>query len=175
MFTLVLLTAISAPPEIAPPPRLLDPDAADKRSMRWVLRFKIQDGKDYLSQVRHLEATLLVPCPGENDCIYFPDLSDLTTRRTATNKDLEKLAEHIRFSDSRKEAVGGIAAEVKLNFTPEKFFACFPRDIEDDLARKERAYRGQKPFEIEQTIFLVKASNKKAEITVMEQTLKKTP
>ena len=33
MFTLVLLTAISTPPEIAPPPARLDPDAVDKRSI----------------------------------------------------------------------------------------------------------------------------------------------
>ena len=61
MFTLVLLTAISTPPEIAPPPRVLDPDAVDKRSIRWVLRFKIQDGKDYLNQLRHLKATYSYP------------------------------------------------------------------------------------------------------------------
>ena len=64
---------------------------------------------------------------------------------------------------------------MKLNFTPKTFWAFFPRDIEDELAQKEQAYRGKKPCEIEETIFLVKVSNNKAEIAVMEQTLKKTP
>ena len=123
---------------------------------------------------RHLKATLLVPCPGTNDCIYLLDLAHLKIRRSATNEDLEKLAEHIRFSDSRKEAVEGIAAEVKLNFTPKTYLGLLPTRHRRRTGAEEQAYRGKKPCEIEETIFLVKVSNDKAEIAVMEQTVKKT-
>ena len=65
------------------------------------------------------------------------------------------LASKIRFSDARRDAVQGVAGAVNLDFTPRTFWAFFPKDLEDKLARLETGYRNKRSEDIEETIFRI--------------------
>src|SRR5438067_2991103 len=134
MSGLLLLAALAAPPEVAPPPRAVDPEAARAKSLRWVLRFKVESGKNYVEQLKLLNAAILIPLPGSEKALLIPDLTKPETRREATEKDYKELDLKIRFSDTRREAVVGVAGALGLDFTPKTFFAFFPRKVEDELA-----------------------------------------
>jgi hypothetical protein len=170
------LVAPAAPPEVAPPPRSIDPDDAANRSLRWILRFQVQSGKDYVEQLKLLGATVLVPHPTDDKkALLFPDLAKPDTQRDPSGDDLKGLAEKIKFSDARKEVVESVAQALGLDFKPKAFWAFFPRAVEDELAKKELAYRNRKADEIDQTVFRVVVRDGKAEITVVEQRVKRKP
>ena len=143
--------------------------------MRWVLRFRVEDGEDYVKQLRLLEAVVGVPTADRKKLVIVPDLAAPTMHKIATDEEINKLAARVRFSDARKEAVKGVAGELGLDFTPTEFWAFFPHSVEEELARKELAYRNRHSDEIEQTIFRVTIREGRPEISVDDQVLKKSP
>lgn len=143
------------------------------QALRWVLRFQTRDGKDYVEQLKLLNATLLVPDPSDKKkAILVPDLSKPEDRREATDEDYKRLSDRVKFSDSRIDAVKGVAGALGLDFTPKEFQAFLSKDVEDELARKEREYRTRRVDDIEQTIFRIVVRNGKVVITVVEQRVK---
>ena len=159
--------------EVAPPPREVKGDSTGGRNLRWVLRFRVTSGRDYVEQLAVLNAKILIPTPdAETKAILFPDLKKPDTRRELGEKEIREFADHLKFADSRREAVGGVAQALGLDFTPKTFFAFFPRDFEEELARKERAYRDRRVEDIEQTIFRITMREGKVQVEVEEQTAK---
>jgi hypothetical protein len=147
-------------------------DSTRARGLRWVLRFKVSNGRDYLAQLQAMQAELLFPIPGSKDSMIVKDISS-PAPKVATDKDLSGLARKIQFSDNRRDAVQGVAGAVGLDFTPKTFFAFFPKDIEDKLAKLETAYRNRRAEDIEETIFRVTIRGGSYEFVVDEQILKK--
>lgn len=147
-------------------------DSTLGRNLRWVLRFRVSSGRDYLEQLRAMQAKVLVPIPGSDRCIFFPDLHDLSRHRIATDDDLRLLANQIKFCDTRREAVLQVAGTLGLDFKPTTFWAFFPKTLEEELARLERNYRNRRPEDIEETIFRVTFRAGKPEVVVEEQRLK---
>ena len=175
MYSLFFIAAFGARRKLHHLPRPIDFDATNKRSKRWVLRFNVQGGKDYVQQLKLLGAILAFPEPEGLEVLLIPDLSDPKKRRYATIDDLTELAKKLREGDERKDVVEAIAKELSLQFVPKRFWAFFPRAFEDDLAKKEIRFRNLKPEEISETIFLVTVHDGKPEIKVVEQTAKKRP
>ncbi len=168
------LVSAAAPPEVAPPPRVVDPDTAAARSLRWTLRFKVESGKDYIEQVGILGGSILLPIPPENTkAILVPDANKPKERREATEKDLKDFQEHLQFTDERSEAVKSVANALGLDFTPKKFLAVFPKELEAELVRKEAEYRNRRVEDIEQTVFRIVIRGEKAEVVVEEQQVQK--
>jgi len=56
-----------------------------------------------------------------------------------------------------------------LNFSPPKFLAFFPKDIEEELATREREYRGRRENEIFSTTFKVLVRDGRPAIVVTDQ------
>lgn len=176
MFAITLLMALTLPPETAPPPRAIVPKDDATRSTRWILRLKVQSGRDYVDQLKTLGAFVLLPDPSFSDrAILIPDLTKPKQRREATAKDLTELAGMFKLSDHRKDAVLAVAKELEIDFTPVALWVFLPKQIEDELAQKEKGYRSRKVEEIEQTVFRVVVQDGKVEISVDEQSLKKKP
>lgn len=148
-------------------------DSTLGRNMRWVLRFKVSSGRDYLEQLRAMGAELLIPIPGSDKCVLISDLNKESDQRQASDDDLRRMSEKIKFSDSRPEAVRGVSQTLKLDFTPKSFWAFFPKEIEQDLAKKETGYRNRRTEDIEETIFRVTVRGGSYELVVDEQTLKR--
>ncbi|HEY2911252.1 MAG TPA: hypothetical protein VGI99_13460 [Gemmataceae bacterium] len=140
------------------------------RSLRWVLRFSTADGQDYVDQLAALDAVILIPLPPDNkECLFFPSLKRPRERRMATERDLQKLAGQVRFSDSRPQSVGSVCAALGVDARPSSFWAFFPARVEEELAKKEIGYRNRRPEEIAETIFRLTVRNGSATIVVVDQ------
>ncbi len=149
-------------------------DSTRARSLRWILRFRTRDGRDYLDQLKALGATVMVPVPPENKQMYlFRDLTNPKPGTIATDADIAVLARQIQFSDFRRESVEGIGRALNLNYTPSVFWAFFPTDLEQQLSRLEVAYRNRRPEDIEETIFMVTVRNGEPALVVVEQRAKR--
>ena len=105
--------------------------------------------------------------------MYFPDLKNSKTGRLATAADTRVVASQIKFSDGRPDSVSGVTSALRLDFRPKVFWAVFPKNIEEELDRKERGYRNRRPEDIEETIFSVKVSGGNYDITVADQSIKR--
>ena len=146
---------------------------AKERSQRWVLRFKVAEGKEYVEQLKALGAEILIPLPPDNKkAILIRDLSK-PEQKDATDADLKRLAGKVQFSDKRKEAVAGMMEVLKVDGKPTECWAFFPKELADELARKEMNYRNRRAEDIELTVFLVTVRGGKPEIVVADQQAKK--
>lgn len=146
-------------------------DSTNARSLRWVLRFRTTDGADYVRQLAAMGASVLVPLPPENkQCLLVGDLRN-PAPRPATDDDLKSLAGQIKFSDTRPGSVAGVCAALRVTQPAQSFWAFFPRGLEDELARKERAYRNRRPEDIAETVFQVVVRDGSYEVVVIGQTV----
>jgi hypothetical protein len=119
-------------------------------------------------------ATIVVPVPPENkQVMYFPDLKNVSSGRIATDADTHVIARQVKFSDGRADSVRGVTSALRLNFSPKVFWAVFPKNIEEELERKERGYRNRRPEDIEETIFRITVSGGSVTIVVDDQQVKR--
>ncbi|MBN9118447.1 MAG: hypothetical protein J0I06_04680, partial [Planctomycetes bacterium] len=119
-------------------------DSTRARGLRWVLRFRVASGKDYLDQLKAMGAEILIPLPPDNKkCILIRDLND-PKQKVADDADLKRLAGKIQFSDSRRDQVKDVCGVLGVNTTPPPaaFWAFFPKNLEEELARKLRRRPG---------------------------------
>jgi hypothetical protein len=151
-------------------------DSTRARGLRWVLRFSVRSGSDYISQLKAMGAEILIPLTSDKDCLVIENL-DNPRARAATDADFKRLASKIQFSDNRQRMVKevietlGVGASVRGN--PKAFWAFFPKELEEELARKETSWRNRRPEDIEETIFKVTIRGGKFELVVEEQVAKK--
>jgi hypothetical protein len=145
------------------------------RSMRWVMKFSVRDGRDYVGQLGLMKATLLVPIPPVNkQMMIFEDLRNPQPGRIASDSDIDRLSRQMRFSDVSDDAVKEVARALGITgFTPQAFFAFFPKDLEDDLAKKERDFRRKRTEDIEETKFKVTVTGNTFRVEVVEQKMKR--
>ena len=149
-------------------------DSTLGRNLRWVLRFKVQSGRDYLDQLRTMGAELLLPEPATDKCILIADLNKPGDQRLASDNDMRRLGSKVKFSDSRPEIVRAVAKELGISgFTPKSFWAFFPKELENDLSKKEKGYRNRNPEDIEETIFLVTVNGTNFDFRVVDQKVKR--
>jgi len=148
--------------------------SARQRSLRWILRFSTVDGRDYLRQLGGIGAVILIPIPPENNRAYiFRNLANPKAGEFVGDNEWKSLDNQIRFCDVRRDSVQNVSTALGLDFTPNSFWAYFPRGFEDDLSRKEQAYNNRKPEDIDETVFTVVMRDGSATISVAKQTLKR--
>lgn len=148
-------------------------DSTRARGLRWVLRFNTKSGQDYLNQLKALKAVMMIPVPPDNKLMLI--LRDLGNPRIgvyATDADIAEQAEKIQFQDTRKESNEAIHDALRLPFTPNAFWAFFPRALEDEMSRMETSYQNKKSNQIKETVFQVIVSGGEARLRVVAQKLK---
>lgn len=143
-----------------------DPTSSANRGVRWELNFKTSDGKDYLEQLRVMKATLLIPQPGDWKTYKAYNLS--AGGLTGEDFDTAKLP-GLYFIDDDPGSASRLVRAMGLGFSPPKFLAFFPKDIEEELAAKERDFRGRKEGEIFSTSFRILIRDGKPTIQVISQ------
>ena len=150
-------------------------DSTRARGLRWVLRFKVAGGSDYVDQLKAMGAEVLIPLTSDKDCILIPDLSNPAAQKVASDTDFKRLARKIQFSDNRPAQVRDVLATlgVKAPGNPKAFWAFFPKNLEDELASMETNFRNRRPEQIEETIYQVTVRNGKFELKVVDQVAKK--
>ena len=141
------------------------------RSLRWVMRFQTNGGRDYLDQLQALGAIVLVSVPPEKKQMYvFKDLRNPKPGIVATDAELGTYSQQIQFCDSKPKSGEEVGRALNLNFVPGEFWAIFPRGIEEELAKLEKSYRNRRPEDVEQTIFRVSVVGGQYKLVVSEQT-----
>jgi hypothetical protein len=91
----------------------------------------------------------------------------------ATDDDMKRLADQIKFSDTRPASVAGVCSALGVREPARSFWAFFPRTLEDELSRKETNYRNRRAEDIEETIFRVVIRGGSYEVVVYDQTAKR--
>ena len=146
-------------------------DLTKARSLRWVMKFETSGGRDYLEQLHALGAIILVPVPSRTGQFYvFKDLVNPKPGALATDDEIRQYFNQVTFGDSDRDTLAKLAPALNLDFTPTSFSAVFPKGIENQLADKERAYRGLRPEQIGTTKFSVIRSGGSYQFRVVEQT-----
>lgn len=143
-----------------------DPSSSASRGIRWELNFKTASGEDYLNQLRAMKATLLMPQPADWKTYKAYRLSEANP--AGEDYDINKLP-GLHFIDDEGGSATRLARAMGLAFSPPKFLAFFPKDIEEELARKEHEFRGRKESEIFSTSFRILVRDGKPTITVIDQ------
>jgi hypothetical protein len=142
-----------------------DATSSSNRAVRWELIFKTENGRDYLNQLAAMKATLVIPNPPDfKSSKEYTDLSSAVGRAFTMD---EKPG--LYFVDDDGGSAGKLARALGLDFGPPYFIAFFPKDIEEELASKERAYRGRKENEIFSTKFKILIRDGRPSITVVDQ------
>src|SRR5262245_32367887 len=143
-----------------------DPTSSASRGIRWELNFKTESGTDYLNQLRAMKATLLLPQPANWKEYKSYPLSEGSL--VGQEFDITKLP-GLHFIDDESGSAARLARAMGLDFSPPKFLAFFPKEIEEELARKEREFRARKESEIFSTSFRILVRDGKPTITVIDQ------
>jgi hypothetical protein len=118
-------------------------------------------------------AKVLIPMPGTDKCVLVEDLGNTDNQRVVGKDELGPYGGLLKFADSRRDAVGGVARTLNLDFSPRTFFAIFSKEFEAELARKETNFRSRRPEDIEETVFRVSVVGGRYEVVVDEQTVRR--
>ena len=146
-----------------------DPTSSQSRSIRWLLLFDFETGRDSLDQMSSLRATLVIPLPPkERTVMVYSDLRQDRPKGVVVD-DLKKVPKGCLWINRSRDWTIMLAEELRLGFVPSTFLFVLPKDIEEHIAAIERGYRGRKESEIFSTTFAVKMNNGNSTIVVTEQ------
>src|SRR5262249_40406759 len=138
-----------------------------KRKLRWTITFNTSSGQDYLRQLHVLGAILAFRHP-DGDVRVVKDLIRRPVKMEV--EDLQAL-NRIFWIDDKREAVEQLVRALGLDFTPNQIVALFPYDFEQQLLKKELAFRNKQEEQIHETRFLVVVRGSTYEIYVTQQRL----
>ncbi len=141
---------------------------------RWVLRFKIKDGDDYLNQLTALGAEIIIlSSDSEGEVLLYKDLVT-SKEKKLTQENMMLLSKRFPMTDRRKDMLELLCKSLGLEGKSAKVLAAyFPEKLEQEMSRKELNYDGARVENIELTTFRVWYKEGKYEITVLQQKLKK--
>jgi hypothetical protein len=141
-------------------------DTTSARNLRWTLSFENVTPRTYFERIQALGGKLFFVRAqrGDRAVRFTPDKGD-----RGEDSDLSGIS-GIIFIDERRMMLDEMRQELRLDFMPSQMIANFPPELEDDLRKKEIAYRGLKPEAIFETVFTVTSRNGKVEAFVSRQT-----
>jgi len=123
-------------------------DIRQKRVLRWRMMFNTLNGDDYRRQLASLGAILAIPNPQGGYLV----MEDLTPPVRPQPGDLSKIT-RIFWVDDTPQSVQSLSSALRLPATPPHIVAFFPETLEEELLRKEKAYRGKEEGDITETRF----------------------
>lgn len=143
------------------------------RSLRWVLLFRTSSGRDYLDQLAAIGAEVAIPHPPENkEFTLFRNLKNPGRGERMTQDQLIRLSGQMQFSDIKRDSVRSVAEALGVDFTPNSFWAFFPKGAEEELAKLEKGYNNRQPEDIAETKFQVQIVGGRYRFVVSAQTLR---
>lgn len=144
-----------------------DATSSKNRAIRWELIFKTESGRDYVAQLAAMKATLVIPQPADwqTSKAYRNINQPNPVGEAFSMADMPGLY----FVDDSPDSASKVAKALGLNFNPPLFIAFFPKDVEEELAAKERAFRKRKESDIFSTKFKVIIRDGSYSITVVDQ------
>jgi hypothetical protein len=136
-----------------------------RRVLRWEMVFTTNDARHYLQQLDSLGAVVAVP----DRTGKLMTIRDLKSRPAKPQYEDVKAMNRIYWVDDRRESTDSIATELQLDLVPSAVVAFFPVSLEEELLKKELAFKGRKEEDIEYTRFAITFSGGKPVIKVTEQ------
>lgn len=144
-----------------------DAKSSQNRAVRWELIFKTANGKDYVAQLAAMKATLVIPQPADWTTLKsYTNIGGGSPTVGAFNRDE---LPGLYFIDDAADSAAKVAEAIGLTFSPPRFIAFFPKEVEEELAAKEREHRGRKESEIFSTTFKILIREGKYTIQVTDQ------
>ncbi len=140
-------------------------DRLIRRIDRWVLTFETRNGSDYLRQLEALGAILAVPLEGDRYLV----IRDLKQRPVRGNIENAADIQRIFWIDDKPQSVRALAEALQLERVPVCIVAFFPDQLEDELLRKELAFRNRREEEIRRTYFRLDRRGGRFEPVVVDQ------
>lgn len=143
------------------------------RVYRWHIVLDTRSGANYLQQLRFLKAFVGKPEKvGAASMLQYRVFRNLD--KTPVRGQLEDPATLDRFYaiDTKPESVRALADAIGLPEQPPHLVIFLPRTLEDELARKELAYRGRAETQIAETQFRVLWRGRTYEVQVTDQRVK---
>jgi hypothetical protein len=137
----------------------------EKRMLRWTMIFDTRSGQDYRDQLAGLGAILAVPT-GDGKDYRICDLSKKPYQ--LKEEDLSKI-QRIYWVDDKPQSVRSLLGAIGVTGHASHFVAFMPLELEEELARKELAYKGLTEDQIYETKFKVFRAGKGYEVKVVEQ------
>jgi hypothetical protein len=131
------------------------------------LTFKTESGKDYVAQLAAMQATLVIPNPP--DWKTSKAYRNLGAGRVVGEEFNRDQLPGLYFVDDDPVSAEKVAHALGQNFSPPLFIAFFPKEIEEELATKEKAFRGRKEGEVFSTKFKVMIRDGKWTSQVVDQ------
>ena len=123
---------------------------SDKVRPRWQVNFTVADARDHLRQFAGLGAILAFPDGAGRYHVFRA----LDRRQAGKVEDVSKI-ERIWFIDQNVETVAGIAQLLGMRGQPKMLVAFFPKELEAEMERLEKAHREQKKAATDRTFFRV--------------------
>ncbi len=136
-----------------------------RRLLRWELVFKVNDAGEYMRQLSAIGAIIAVP-DKQGKIMTIPNINERPVK--PVYEDVKAL-NRIWWTDDAEETCRGAFEELQLDFVPGAVIAFLPREFEDNLANKEKAFRGRKEEDIKRTRFSITFSGGRPVIKVTEQ------
>lgn len=144
-----------------------DATSSKNRAVRWELMFKTESGLDYVKQLGAMKATLVIPQPPDfQRSLAYKNIDQPRPQGEAF--DINNIP-GLYFVDDSADSASKVAKTLGLNFDPPLFVAFFPKEVEEELAAKERNYRGRKEDQIFSTKFKILIRDGKYTVQVMDQ------
>lgn len=142
------------------------------RVLRWNIILDTRSGNNYLTELRFLKAFVGKPERVAANMVQFRIFRNLT--RIPVRGEIEDPATIDRFYaiDSKPESVRALADALGLSGQLTHLVIFLPRDVEEDLYRKELAYRGTPEDRIAETQFRGLWRGRKYEFQVTDQRVK---
>lgn len=142
-------------------------ESSKSRGIRWELIFKTESGRDYVAQLAAMKATLVIPQPADwKTSKAYRNIGEANPVGEAFSMDNMP---GLYFIDDSADSAAKVAKALGLNFAPPIFIAFFPKDVEEELAAKERAFRKRKEGDIFSTKFKILIRDGRYEIVVVDQ------
>ncbi len=136
-----------------------------RRNLRWELTFGTSSAQQYLQQID--ACGMILAIPDKNGRLMT--IRDIRQRPASPQYEDIKALNRNWFIDDRASSAESVAAELGLNIVPSVLVFFYPIEFENELLKKELAFRNKKEEEISYTKFAISFSGGKPVIRVVEQ------
>lgn len=140
------------------------------REMRWHIRYgDIQTSAEYARQLDFFKIELGAIVG--NELVYISNISAAapTVRRVPSGQDEKRLYMTWKGGDRRKADLE-LFQKARIDVGNGMLFQFYPKDVEENLAQIEFAYRKRKASEIRRTYFVVEKAGNGYQFSVTQQT-----
>ncbi|MBX9581883.1 MAG: hypothetical protein K2X87_16385 [Gemmataceae bacterium] len=149
-------------------------DATWKRGLGWTIRFKFEDVREYCKQLAEAQAVVFVPDGGVDakSGTLFADLNNPKVGRPTTTSDPAFSGRLVMYEQDAKK-VRLLLDYLGVGGQSRVYGVYFSREFQEEMARKELAFRKRRREDIESTTFGFVNRGGKYEVVVLDQRLKK--